>query len=111
MISGKTLFNMKAIQIILTDDKDLEESEAPSQTIRDFLSILKEDSPEALTAYLAAFAKESEEATRKKEVVMARKQKTAKSEATNSGVVAAPKRKRGKGDSNITLERAKIAWE
>ena len=42
---------------------------------------------------------------------MARKQKTAKSKATNSGVVAAPKRKRGKGDSTITLEKAKIAWE
>jgi len=73
MISGKTLFNMKATQLILTDEKDLKESEAPSQTIRDFPSILKEDSPEALTAYLAAFAKESEEATRKTEVSLARK--------------------------------------
>ena len=42
---------------------------------------------------------------------MARKQKTATSEATNSEVVAAPKRKRGKADSNITLERAQQAWE
>jgi len=111
MISGKTLYNMKVIQIILTNEKDLKESEASSQTIRDFPSILKEDSPEALTAYLAAFAKESADATKKAKVAMARKQKTAKSEATNSEVVAAPKRKRGKGDSNITLERAKIAWE
>jgi len=64
-----------------------------------------------LTAYLAAYAKESAEATKKTEVALARKQKTVKSEATNSGVVAAPKRKRGKGDSTITLEAAKIAWE
>jgi len=102
---------MKAMQIILTDEKDLKESEAPSQTIRDFPSILKEDSPEALTAYLAAFAKESANATKKAEVAMARKQKTPKSEATNSGVVAAPKRKRGKADSHITLEAAQRAWE
>ena len=65
---------------------------------------------EALTAYLAAFAKESADATKKAEVAKARKQKAAKSEATNSGVVAAPKRKRGKADSNIE-ERAQQAWE
>ena len=57
MTSGKSLFNMKAIEIILTDAKDLKESNTPSQIIRDFPSILKEDNPEALTAYLAAFAK------------------------------------------------------
>jgi len=105
MISGKTLYNMKAIEIILTDAKDLKESDTPSQTIRDFPSILKEDNPDALTAYLAEFAKESADATQKTEVAKARKQKAAKSEATNSEVVAAPKRKRGKADSNI-LERA-----
>jgi len=96
MINGKSLFNMKAIEIILTDSRDLKESEAPSQTIRDFPSILKENNPEALSAYLAAFAKESEEATKRAEVAKARKQKSAKTEATDSGVVAAPKRKRGK---------------
>jgi len=68
MINGTSLHNMKAIQIILTDSKDLKESEAPSQFIRDFPSILKENHPGALSAYLAAFAKESEEAQRKSEV-------------------------------------------
>jgi len=110
MISGKSLFNMKVVEIILTDSKDLKESDAPSQMIRDFPSILKEDNPEALTAYLAAFAKESTDATQKAEVAKARKQKAAKSEATKSGVVVAPKRKRGKADSNIK-ERAQQAWD
>jgi len=62
MINDTSLYNMKAIKIILTDSKDMKESEAPSQFIRNFPSILKENHPEALSAYLAAFAKESEEA-------------------------------------------------
>jgi len=97
--------------MVLTDEKDLKESSAPSQTIRDFPSILKEDNPEALTAYLAAFAKESEDASQQAEVALARKQKAAKSEATNYDRVAAPKRKRGKGDSTITMEAARLALE
>jgi len=97
--------------MVLTDEKDLKESTAPSQSIRDFPSILKEDSPEALTAYLAAFAKESEDATKKFEVALARKQKSAKTKATNSDNVAAPKRKRGKGDSTITMEATRLALE
>ena len=64
-----------------------------------------------MTAYLAAFAKESEDATKRTEVVMARKQKAAKSEATNYDRVAAPKRKKGKGDSTITMEAARLALE
>ena len=111
MISGKTLFNMKVTKKVITDVKDLKESSAPSQTLRDFPSILKEDNPEALTGYLAAFAKEFEDATKKAEVVLARKQKSAKSEATNYDIVAAPKRKRGKGDSTITMAAAKLALE
>jgi len=97
--------------MVLTDEKDLKESSAPSQTIRDFPSILKEDNPKALTAYLAAFATESEDASRQAEVALVRKQKAAKSEATNYDRVVAPKRKRGKGDSTITMEAARLALE
>ena len=79
--------------------------------MRDFPSILKEDNPKALTGYLAAFAKESEDASQRTDVALARKQKAAKSEATNYDSVAAPKRKRGKGDSTITMEAAKLALE
>ena len=79
--------------------------------MRDFPSILKEDNPEALTGYLAAFAKESEDASQRVEVALARKQKAAKSEATNYDSVAAPKRKRGKGDFTITMEAARLALE
>jgi len=79
--------------------------------LKDFPSILKEDNHEALTGYLAAFAKESEDASQQAEVALARKQKAAKSEATNYDRVAAPKRKRGKGDSTITMEATKLALE
>jgi len=111
MISGKTLFNMKVINMIITDVKDLKESTAPSQTLRDFPSILKEDNPEALTGYLAAFTRESEDATKNVEVALARKQKSTKTKATNYDSVATPKRKRGKGDSTITMAAAKLALE
>ena len=62
MINGTSLYNMKAITSILTDSKDLKESEAPLPLIRNFPSVLQENNPEVLSAYLAAFAKESGEA-------------------------------------------------
>jgi len=102
---------MKIIKKVTTDEQDLKESSAPSQVLRDFPSILKEDNPEALTGYLAVFAKESEDASQRAEVALARKQKAAKFEATNYDRVAAPKRKRGKGDSTITMEAARLALE
>jgi len=64
-----------------------------------------------LTGYLAAFAKESVDASQQAEVALAKKQKAAKSEETNYDRVAAPKRKRGKGDSTITMEAARLALE
>jgi len=111
MISGKSLLNMKVIEMIITDAKDLKDSTAPSQTIGDFPSILKEDNPEAIAGYLAAYTRESEKATKTVEVALARKQKTAKPEATNYDSVAAPKRKRGKGDSHVTKTTTKLAWD
>jgi len=51
--------------------------------LRDFPSITKEDNPEVLTGYLAAYAKESEDDSQRAVVALARKQKVAKSEATN----------------------------
>jgi len=111
MINGTSLFNMKAIKSILTDSKDLKESEAPFPFIRNFPSILRENHPEALSAYLAAFAKESGEAQRKSEVVVARKQKAANFEVTTFGTVTAPKRKRGKADSNIEERYQRIQEE
>ncbi len=80
--------------------------------MRDFPSITKEDNPEVLTGYLAAYAKESEDDSQRAAVALARKQKVAKSEATNydsvkkvakseatnydSVAASNPKRKRGK---------------
>jgi len=110
MINGTSLFNMKAIKTILTDSKDLEESDAPFPFIKNFPSILRENNPEALSAYLAAFAKESGEAQRKSEVAVARKQKAANTQATTFGTVTAPKRKRGKADANME-ERYQRAQE
>jgi len=111
MINGKTLHHMKIIKKVISNEKDLKESSAPSKSLKDFPSILKEDNPEALTGYLVVFAKESEDASQKANVALARKQKAAKSEATNYDSVAAPKRKRGKGDSTITMEATKLALE
>jgi len=132
---------MKIIKKFSPNEKDLKESSVPSRPIRDFPSITKEDNPEVLTGYLAAYAKESEDASQRAAVALARKkkvakseatnydsvqkvakseatnydsvQKVAKSEATNYDCVAAsnPKRKRGKRDSSITQEAVKLALE
>jgi len=127
MINDKTLQHMKIIKKVSSNEKDLKESSVPSRPMRDFPSIIKEDNPEVLTGYLAAYAKESDDASQRAAVALARKQKVtkseatnydsvqkvAKSEATNYDSVAAsnPKRKRGKGDSSITQEAVKLALE
>jgi len=139
IINGKTLQNMKIIGKFSSNEKDLKESSVPSGLMRDFPRISKEDNPEVLTRYIAAHAKES--GTTSQDVVIpdssdddslkvkgkrtkvdtdsevadvkAKKQKVAKSEAINydSGSASTTKRKRGKGDSSITTEAAKLALE
>jgi len=113
MINGKTLQHMKIIKKFSPNEKDLKESSVPSRLMRDFPSISKEDNPKILTGYLAAYAKESDDASQRAAVALARKQKVANSEATNYDSVAASnhKRKRGKGDSSITQEAIKLALE
>jgi len=127
MINGKTLQHMKIIKKFYSNEKDLKESSDPSRPLRNFPSITNEDNPEILTGYLAAYAKESEDDSQRAAVALARKQKVSKSEATNydsvkkvakseatnydSVAASNPKRKRGKGDSSITMEAAKLALE
>jgi len=139
IINGKTLQNMKIFGKFSSNEKDLIESSVPSGLMRDFPRISKEDNPKVLTGYIVAHAKESG-ATSQDVVILdssddaslrvkgkrtkvdtdseaavakAKKQKVAKSEATNCDSVSAstPKRKRGKGDSSITNEAAKLALE
>ena len=120
--------------------------------MRDFPPISKEDNHEVLAGYIATHAKESSDTTQDEDipdssdgaplrikgkrtkvdaeseatVAKAKKQKVAKSEATNydSGKAAkseatnydsasapTPKRKRGKGDTSITNEEVQLALE
>jgi len=134
-----TLQNMKIIRKFSPNEKDLKESIAQSELMRDFPPISKEDNPEVLAELIAAYAKESggiildkdtpdipddaplrvrgkrakTEDDSEADVAQAKKQKKAKSEATNYDNVPAPtpKRKRGKGESSITSEAAKLALE
>jgi len=139
IINGKTLQNMKIIRKFSPNEKDLKESIAQSELMRDFPPISKEDNPEVLAELIAAYVKESGgiildrdtpdipddaplrvKAKRAKEdndsevvVAQAKKQKKAKPEATNYESVSAltPKRKRGNGESSINAEVAKLALE
>ena len=139
IINGKTLQNMKIIRKFSPNKKDLKESVAQSELMRDFPPISKEDNPEVLAELIAAYAKESRgiildkdtpdipddaplrvRAKKTKEdddteavVALAKKQKKAKFEATNYDSMSAPtpKRKRGKGESSINAEAAKLALE
>jgi len=103
---------MKIIKKFSCNEKDLKESSVPSGLMRDFPSITKEDNHEVLTGYLAAYAKECDDASQRAAVALARKQKVSKSEATNydsvqkvakseatnydSVATSNPKRKKGK---------------
>jgi len=139
IINGKTLQNMKIIRKFSPNEKDLKESVAQSELMRDFPPISKEDNPEVLAELIAAYAKESggiildkdtpdipdeaplrvrgkrakTEDDSEAAVAQAKKQKKDKSEATNYDSVSAPtpKRKTGKGESSITSVEAKLALE
>jgi len=131
---------MKIIRKFSPNEKDLKESSVQSELIRDFPPISKDDNPEVLGGYTAAHARESGATTQDEDipdssdgaplrvkgkrtkvdaeseaaVAKAKKQKVAKSEATNydsskaaksegtnydSASAPTPKRKRGKGNS------------
>ena len=139
IINGKTLQNMKIIRKFSPSEKDLKESAVQTELMRDFPSIYKEDNPEVLAELIAAYAKESggiildddtpdipddtplrvrgkrakTDGDSEAAVAQAKKQKVAESEATNyeSVPALAPKRKRGKGESSITKEKARLALE
>jgi len=139
IINGKTLQNMKIIRKFSPNEKDLKESAVQIELMRDFPPISKEENPEVLAELIATYAKDSggiildkdtpdipDEAPlrvrdkRAKTVdsseaagAQSKKQRLDKSEATNldSMPAPAPKRKRGKGESFIIKEAAKLALE
>jgi len=152
IINVKTLQNMKIIRKFSPNEKDLKESSVQSELMRDFPPISKEDNPDVLAGYIAAHARESGVTTQDEDipdssigaplrvkgkrtkvdaeseaaVAKAKKQKVAKSEATNydsskaakseatnydSASAPTPKRKRGKGDTSISNEVVQLALE
>jgi len=139
IINGKTLQNMKIIRKFAPSEKDLKESAVQTELMRDFPAISKEDNPEVLAELIAAYAKEPGGIILDKDTpnipdeaplrvrgkrakidvdseaagAQTKKQKLDKSEATNydSMPTHAPKRKRGKGESSVTKEAAKLALE
>jgi len=139
IINGKTLQNMKIIRKFSPNEKDLKESAVQTELMRDFPLISKEENPEVVAELIAAYAKESagifldddtpdipDEAplrVRGKRAktddgseaagAQTKKQKLDKFEATNLDSVPAPapKRKRGKGESSIIKEAAKVAYK
>ena len=139
IINGKTLQNMKIIRKFSPKEKDLKESAVQTELMRDFPPISKEENPEVLAELIAAYAKESggiildkdtldihDEAplrvrgkrakttdSSKAAGAQTKKHKQDKSEATNLDSMPAPalKRKRGKGESSIIKEAAKLALE
>jgi len=130
---------MKIISKFAPSEKDLKESAVQTELMKDFPPISKEDNPEVWAELIAAYAKESggiilykytpdipDEAplrVRGKRAMtddgseaagaQTKKQKLDKSEATNydSLPAHAPKRKRGKGESSVNKEAAKLALE
>jgi len=152
IINGKTLQNMKIIRKFSPNEKDLKESSVQLKLMRDFPPITKEDNPEVLAGYIAAHAMESGATTQDEDILdsfdgaplrvkgkrtrvdaeseaavaKAKKQKVAKSEATNydsskatkseatnydSASAPTPKRKRGKRDSSVINEKVELALE
>ena len=59
MINGKTLQNMKIIRKFSPNEKDLKESTAQTELMKDFPLIFKERNPEVLNELISAFVKES----------------------------------------------------
>jgi len=59
IINGKTLQYMKIIKKFSPHEKDLKESTAPTQLMKDFPPILKEKNPEVLSKLIAEFVKET----------------------------------------------------
>jgi len=139
IINVKTLQNMKIIRKFAPSEKDMKEFAVQTELMRDFPPISKEDNPEVLAELIATYAKESGGIILDKDTpdipdeaplrvrgkrakiddhsevagVQTKKQKLDKSEATNYDSMPAPtpKRKRGKGESSINAEVAKLALE
>jgi len=59
MINGKTLQNMKIIKKFSPNEKDLKESTAQTELMKDFPPIYQERNPEVLAKLIADFVKES----------------------------------------------------
>jgi len=129
MINGKTLQNMKIIKKFSPNEKDLKESTAQTELMKDFPSIYQEINPEVLAKLIADFVKESgiilDDETpdipddvplrvRGKRAkpddgseaagVQTNKIRKDKSESSNPDSIptSIPKRKRGKGESSTT---------
>jgi len=60
MINGKTLQNMKIIKKFFPNEKDLKESTAQTELMKDFPPIYQERNPEVLAKLIADFVKESD---------------------------------------------------
>jgi len=129
MINGKTLQNMKIIKKFSPNEKDLKESTAQTELMKDFPPIYQERNPEVLAKLIADFVKESgiilddETPDIPDDVPLRVRGKRAKpddgseaagvqtkrirkdrSESSNPDSISAsvPKRKRGKGESSTT---------
>jgi len=129
IINGKTLQNMKIIKKFSPNEKDLKESTAQTELMKDFPPIYQERNPEVLAKLIADFVKESgiilDDETpnipddvplrvRGKRAkpddgseaagVQTKKIRKDKSESSNPDIISAfvPKRKRGKGESSTT---------
>jgi len=103
IINGKTLQNMKIIRKFSPNEKDLKESVVQTELMRDFPPISKEDNPEIVAELIAAYAKESGGIILDNDTP----------DIPNYDSVPAParKRKRGKGESSVIKEAAKITYE
>jgi len=130
MINGKTLQYMKIIKKFSPYEKDLKESSDQTKLMKDFPPILKERNPEVLNELISVFVKESGGVTveddtsdapdevplqirRKRTITDAgseatdaqtKKSKKDKSEESKPVNNSASKRKRGKGESSITVD-------
>jgi len=136
IINGKTLQNMKIIKKFSPDEKDLKESTAPTELMKDFPPIYQERNPEVLAKLIADSVKESniilddktfeipEDAPlpirRKRTTTDAgseatgaqtKKSKKDTSDASNTDNSSAAilKRKRGKGESSSVVTQDKLA--
>jgi len=136
MINCKTLQNMKIIRKFSSNEKDLKESTAQTELMKDFPPIYQERNPEVLAKLIADFVKESGiildnespdvqdevplQVRRKRTITDAgseatgaqtKKSKKDMSEASNPDNSSAPipKRKRGKGESSSVDTQDRLA--